>query len=380
MQFPSDIQCALMFDRSGVDLGALVRTFLRIEEARSGVRYNPVEVREGSYYQLFGTNELMVTAEYIDGPANMEVFKPALSSTVTRLIFPEVAEALMRHTSHVLINVRTGAMPNLPQLSQLMADIGMPERGASLPQFRARMGVCALLSRICMEADGMSAVHWTQSDQILKPEAFEALAQLDAPGPLNIHPFLFGHEADGRQLVGIRTYGAAHFVGREVLVQPSALPWAANYDTVLAFLKLASAENGYVIPDGDTFGPEDHSLSYRVRHLDATGEDPAYYELEPLMHREFGFQAESYVPRTMTFDDRSAPSALMPREPEARGELIDEWREKRALAEGAGGRFEVRPKLPGVGGGNGGGSGGGGPPPPAPVRPVFGRKVFGRKV
>lgn len=73
----------------------------------------------------------------------------------------------------------------------------------------------------------------------------------------------------------------------------------------------------------------------------------------------------------------------MPADDEAKMELVNEWREKRALAEGIGGRFEVRSRD------------GRGPdatpppnppsPPPSPLpgparfgqRPVFGRKIVG---
>jgi hypothetical protein len=114
-----------------------------------------------------------------------------------------------------------------------------------------------------------------------------------------------------------------------------------------------------------------------VRHIDAEEGDVAFYELEPLMHRELGFQAKGYVPRIMMFDDRSAPSALMPSATEDRAELIAEWREKRSMAEGIGGRFEVRPKLPGTGIG---GSPHTSAPSASPLnRPTFGRKIFGRK-
>jgi len=378
MQFPNDIQCALLFEHGGVNLDAAVQTFVKIESAKSGTRYNPVEVREGAFYQLFGTNDLMVTAEYIDGPANMEVFKPALGSVATRILFPDVAEAIMTHKSHVLINIRSGAIPNLPEIAQFMAQIGVAGAGASLPQFLNRMSACALLSRVVMEAGKVSAVHWTQSDQILKPDTFETMASLEAPGPLNIHPFLFGRKEDGKQLAGIRTFGARHFIGREIRIQPNELPWGANYEVILAFLRVATIDKGYVIPDGDTFGPEDHSVSYRVRHLDAEEGDVPFYELEPLMHRDYGFQSDGYVPRIMAFDDRSAPSTLMPADSDDRAELVTEWREKRAMAEGIGGRFEVRPKLPGTGNSGPART----PPAPAspPTRPVFGRKVFGRKV
>ncbi len=64
----------------------------------------------------------------------------------------------------------------------------------------------------------------------------------------------------------------------------------------------ATIDNGYVIPDGDTFGPEDHSLSYRVLHRDAEAGDVPLYELVPLLYREYGFVSPDYVPRDRVID------------------------------------------------------------------------------
>ena len=161
-----------------------------------------------------------------------------------------------------------------------------------------------------------------------------------------------------------------HFIGAEVLIEPSELPWAANFETILTFVRVATADKGYVIPDGDTFGPEDHSLSYRVLHHEAEEGDVPLYELVPLMHREFGFVADDYVPRERVFDDRMPPPDLMPADDDEKMQLANEWREKRALAEGTGGRFEVRSRDTGTA-----------PPSPrSPNRPGLGpRPVFGRK-
>ncbi len=198
---------------------------------------------------------------------------------------------------------------------------------------------------------------------------------MPAPSPLHVHPYLFGSEAGAgdEPKLGIRTFGVRHFIGREVLIEPSALPWAANFETILAFIRVATTKNGYVIPDGDTFGPEDRSLSYRVVHREAEEGDVPLFELQPLMYREYGFVAEDYVPPDRVINDRSPPLAVMPEDDEAKMELVNEWREKRALAEGIGGRFEVRAR----------GQGGGGTPPARPGgapgagfgnRPAFGRK------
>ncbi|MEO5773637.1 MAG: hypothetical protein ABIQ32_05910 [Sphingomicrobium sp.] len=380
MQFPSDIQAALLFDRRVACLDSAMRTFMRIEQARTGIPFNVVEAKSNIFYRLFGGGELMVTLEYVDGPTNPEVFQQTLSSTITGVLFPDVRQRLMTNRSHILVNVSHGALGSglSPDIMKFLNKIDYRMEGQSLPEFQRRLEVCALISRIICDEQPPQAVHWTQSNQLIPGENFETCAQGDTPGPLHIHPYLFGNatDQDGKAKIGIRTFGARHFIGREILIEPSILPWAANYQTILAFLAVATTKNGYVIPDGDTFGPEDRSLSYRVLHREAEEGDVPLCELEPLMFREYNFVAEDYVPPERVFDDRSAPVDLMPSEDGDKSELISEWRQKRAMAEGIGGRFEVRARDPGQGS----------PPPAPPIRPgsplagVPGaRPVFGRK-
>ena len=369
MQFPNDIQAALLFDRRVDDLESIVRTFLRIEEARSGTRFNVPESKPGLFYRLFGADEMTITFEYVDRAADMALFQQPLASRVTGLLCPDVRERLVRNRSMILINVSHGVLGNSPEAMQALALIGLPMEGQSLPQFKARLELCALAARIACDHAPPSVVHWTQSNQLIPGETFDAYAAPKTPGPLHVHPYLFGERGRSGEApkVGIRTFGVRHFLGREVLVEPSALPWAANYEVILTFLRIATIENGYVIPDGDTFGPEDGSVSYRVVHRDAEADDVPLYVLTPLLHREHGFVAEDYVPRERAFDDRMPPPDLMPDDPEAKMELANEWREKRSMAERIGARFEVRARAPDPSA----------PPPPAPrfgTRPVFGRK------
>jgi len=78
------------------------------------------------------------------------------------------------------------------------------------------------------------------------------------------------------------------------------------------------------------------------------------------MHLAHGFVAEEHVPDANAFDDRAFPATIMPEDQDAKMAFANEWAEKRKLAEGIGGRFEVRAKgedgsaLPPT-------------PPPAPV-------------
>lgn len=370
MLYPNDIQAALLFDRPVGDLEAIVRAFIRIEEGRTGMRFNVPEAKPGAFYRLFGGDNLTIVLEYVDRPAEPSVFQPSLTSTITGIMCPDIRERLMKSRSHILINVSHGVLGNSPEIMRMLQQIDYPVEGNSLPEFIRRLDVCALVSRIACDHAPAQAIHWTQSDQIIPGESFDPLATLSAPSPLHIHPYLFGNAngPDGKARVGIRTFGARHFIGRELLIEPSVLPWAANYETILSFLRIATAKNGYIIPDGDTFGPEDRSLSYRCLHREAEPDDVPLIELVPLMHREFDFVADDYVPQDRVINDRAPPSELMPEDDEAKFDLVNEWREKRALAEGIGGTFEVRAR------------GDGNPPPVRPAGPGFGgRPVFGRK-
>jgi len=371
MQFPNEIQAALLFDRPFRALEAVVRSFLRLEQMQGREAFNVSEANPGMFYRLFGQDDLMITLEYMAQPADLSLFQKALASTLTGILCPDARQRLTGNRSHVLVTVSHGVLGSSPEVAQMMAEIGRPPEGHSLPQFRRRLDACATVARLVCDEAMPQVVHWTQSNQLIAGENFERCATVPSPGPLHIHPYLFGNRAGagGNPEVGILTFGARHFIGREISVEPGSLPWAAHYQTILAFLKVATADNGYVIPDGDTFGPEDRSLSYRVLHLDPEEEGGVpLYRLVPLMHREYGFQSEEYVGLDRVFDDRMAPPDLMPDDDEAKAELANEWREKRKLAEGIGGRFEVRAANPG-------------PTSPKPPRPGFPltRKIFGRK-
>jgi hypothetical protein len=374
MQFPNEIQSAILFDRKVTSLEQMVRSFAKVEEARSGTRFAAPEVKPGLFYRLYGGDQLMITLEYVGAPAKEAVFQQPLGSTVTGTYCPDARERIKQSRSHILVNVSHGVLGGVasnPGIANFLDQLGMGREGHSLPQFKQRLEMLGLITRIICDHAPATLVHWTQSNLLLPPATFDTFAAAGAPGPLSVHPFLFGKAkgASGKPEIGIRTFGVRHFIGREILIEPNVLPWAANFETILAFMRVAMVEKGYIIPDGDTFGPEDGSLSYRVIHRDAADGDVPLYELVPLLHRAHGFQSPDYVPRDRTFDDRNPPMDLMPPDQEAKQDLANEWREKRALAEGIGGRFEVRAR-----------GGEGIPPPPGPARGgLFRRPIFGRK-
>jgi hypothetical protein len=366
MQYPNRVQVAMLFDQPLDVLELAVRDFARVEEMKTGATFNVPETNPGKFYRLFnGEEELMLTFEYIDGPAMEQAFCGALSSPIVGLLTPDIRDRIAAARSHVLLEVSHGVLggiENDPKIASFMQTIGHAPAGATQEQFHRRLDVLALMSRVMTDHAKPLAVHWTQSDMLMDGDTFDQMAAIPAPGPLHIHPFLFGPRAKGDEAekVGIRSFGARHWLGREVLIQPSILPWAANYETILAFLRIATAPNGYVIPDGDTFGPEDRTTSTRItyRTTDEEGGVPLY-ELTPLKHTDFGFLDPAHVPDENVIDDRAFPAALMPEDQDAKMAEANHWAASRKLAEGIGGTFEVRAV----------GEAGQAPPPPPPPPP-----------
>jgi hypothetical protein len=361
-----------MFDRQLSSYEKIAGDCARLLAATYGQPFNRSEHNLGFFSRFFGGDELMVTIEYLDHPPVMAVFEQSLGSVYTGILCPEARERLARSRSVILINVFHGVLAGEIQdrFAGMFADIGFPRQGATLAHFRQRLKILANLSRVVLETEQPSVVHWTQSNQLVAGERWEVVAEGGAPGPVHVHPILFGHSetVDGKNLLGLRTFGARHFIGHEFIVEPHEIAWAANYQIALMILGMATMDNGYIIPDGDSIGPEDGSFSYRVKHRPASDGDVPLLELIPLMHREAGFVSPDYVPKERTIDDRSPPPALMPEDDEQKEQLTNEWREKRKLAEGLGGRLEVRAR-------------GNAPlPPPNPRPGVFGgRAIFGRK-
>jgi hypothetical protein len=352
-QFPASIQAALLFDNARpLDMDALVREFLAAEAA-AGTNYNLVyDTKPGVFYRLFGSNDLMITVEHVGRQAKLPLFEAALSSPFTNMGTPDARERLARHKSYILVEAHHGSLPPTPELLGLLDKIGMPARGHSLAEFCLRMSLCCKLSTMAHRMGNATLVHWTPNDHLMRGDAFATLAAVPPPSLLHIHPLLFdgGESADGRPQVEIRTIGAHHFIGREIHVAATPVPWPEVLDGIFAFVKVGCLEGGYVVPDGDTFGMDNGAYNYRVRHIEK-GEksgkfDGPLYRLDLRLSKEHDFKAPDFVEPVRTFTDRNVPKDILADLGSHAGSVVREWRAKRQMAEGAGNQFEVRTNRP----------------------------------
>ena len=367
-QFPTMVQAALLFDRlDPLVLETLIETFVSLS-ANGGTAYKRIEAKPGLFYRLFG-GDVMVTVEYVGSPAKAQVFEAALGTVFTQMTNPGARAAVARHRSHILVNVHHGALPPTNEISALLAKMnlaGMLQGAQSPNQFHERLTVCSGLALLAHKMGKASLVHWTQTDHLLPGDVFAQLALAPLPSLLHVHPFLFKGEpgADGRDQMTITTFGAKHFVGREIHLAANPMPWHESLGLILTFLKIATAKKGYVIPDNDVFCDEARTLSCRVRHIPqgakSDGIDGPLYRLELLHSLKHDVTSPDHFTPIRTFDDRTVPADILSDLGREREPVVEDWRTRREMAEGLGGRLVVRE-----------------PPPP---RDNFGPpRVFGRK-
>lgn len=199
MQFPILLQSVLLFDAPIDILEAAVRDFARVEEMKTGAIFGVPETRPGRFYRLANADEqLMLTAEYVHGPANEGTFKNALGSAITGLLAPDIRDRIAKTRSHIILEVSHTAQGENETDDEPARDPDVEAKsseGSAQDLFHRRLDLLALFSRIVTDHAKPLAVHWTQSDMLLTSEKFDELAAIDAPGPLHIHPFLFDPSA-----------------------------------------------------------------------------------------------------------------------------------------------------------------------------------------
>lgn len=345
-KFPELIQTCILYDGDAKNFDSIIGLFLTAAGARSW-KFNQIERKPNLFYRLYGGPKLMITVEKMPQPAAPEVFNETLNSPFTKLTAPTGRADISSHACHVIIEVRHGALATNGEMDKLLDSIGYDGRGQSLNAFKQRLQICAELTNFALVVGPAILVHWTQSNQLLESETFKEAMKEDSPALLHIHPRLLAGKksSDGKEQVAIVTYGAAHFVGQEIMVTESPVPWQASLANILVFLKLATMPNGYVIPDGDIFRPENEDFAYRVKHRPRKGDVPPYYELQPCYHRQSGYKSADYILVGRDVNIHKSEKALFGSASPAGHKLVQEWRDKEKMAQAAGGQFNVKAAL-----------------------------------
>jgi hypothetical protein len=345
---PNALQVALLYDSAeAIDIGALQAAFLQSEANAPGYKYNVVDAGR-THFRCFGGREsdVMVFVEWVDKPAVRANFNTALASVLNGLSVPDAAALIDRNRGLLLINVHHGAMPPTREIQAMLEQMGIGQAGQSLPQYQERLRVMGLLAGMAADISKPTLVHWTHTDVLTRPEAIKHFSP--GPNPLNVHPMPYrgpGTTQD-QGIAGLVTFGARAFIGREIRVRPTAVPWGDAYEHALGFIALAMHKDGYVIPDGDTFSDESYSFCYRVHHtaeplVNGSKQIPCY-ELESLLNKKTGFQSPAYIPRDRIVNIDAPQPEYVELKGRAGQETVAAWKAKREMAERVGGSFEVK--------------------------------------
>jgi hypothetical protein len=356
--YSNALQVALLYDSAdAIDVNALQVAFLQ-SELTSGTKYNVVEADGRTYFRCFGGrgSDVMILVEWVGRPTARANFDAALGSVFNGITVPDATTLIDRHRGLLLINVDR-VMPPSGEVQTLMAQMGMSQAAPSLPQHQERLRVMGLLAAMATDISNPTLSHWTHTDVLARPQAIKDLMCDASPHPLHVHPFPFrgpGTTQD-QGIAGVVTFGAAAFIGREIRVRPTAVPWVEAYQHALTFIAMAMHENGYLIPDGDTIGDPSHSYCYRVHHtaepLGNGGAQIPCYELEPLLNKQHGLQSPDYVTRDRIVNIDAPQPEYVLLKGRALRETVAEWKAMRRLAERTGGSFEVKAKAEASGGG-----------------------------
>ncbi len=239
--YTNQFQAVVLFDGKKPIHPSLSLGRSRGELLEMGLPLN-ITQESSDFALMMGANDLFVTIQYHDHPAEAAVMTPSLGSPYIGMISPDAAARLERHDSHAIVEVRQGVMPDMPELSSFLDKIDMPKPGHSLAEFNMRAKVTATFCADLIDTHGGTLVHWTPSNMLVEAEKFAAMAQGDAPAPIMVHPRLFaGPAVPGfkETPVGFYTLGAANYIGDEIHMMPAPVPWFDLFDKAMGLVSEA---------------------------------------------------------------------------------------------------------------------------------------------
>lgn len=236
-------------------------------------RYSPLSADASAMFAGSGLFILISKHPQSLGPQG---FAQCLASPYTHMTFEDAAAAVAGHRANISIavthDVPTGCAGSEPKA----------KRGAKPPPqadglFDMKLAICKLLTQYFCDRTKPTAIHWRQSNQILRPEHFLSLAAKRAlPMPLLLHPSFFSSNwtVGGRRVIGARGCFAEHFLNRAVIFEETPMPPEWVFLRICDFVEAVRARGGDMIPDGAALDAAEAG-TIRVHHVGPSEVDPA---------------------------------------------------------------------------------------------------------
>lgn len=352
-RFSSELQSAILYPPGHEPhLGGILPGICSwLEE--NGVPCNVAE-QTPHYVHLIGPREINIRIEVIESQADARVFTESLGSPFVRMAVPDAEQRIAAHGAHVLVWVSHGLLAGSlnGELAAHIERLGLLNAYRNMEDYVFRNRLLGHLTRALAPRERASLIHWCPSNMLFVPERFPE--EFEVPEPPFVHPRLYGGDTVagfGEVTAGIVTLGAEDLIGREIVVVPAPVPWSVQAENALVFLRVATMENGYIVPDDNTFGPEDGSFSCRVRHFEANVPgaiiEQAHYRLTLERHDGYGWTSPDYAPPVPVEGGVAAlQAALDTNDPDER-EALDRLMRAERAALAAGNGFAVSRRTDG---------------------------------
>ncbi len=225
----------------------------------------------------FGNDTLYVEVSFQRKQADLEGFKPALSSRYNYVRHPQFIDLINDHVEHVEITVGDGPMPLEPFSKKFMQENGLlGPIAAADPRIKASVlhGVVEAVLEIVMPTPTL--VHWRHTELLHKPDDFPHLTErVMFPVPLAAHPEFFGmgQSAEGQSGGGILMRGSELFLGRTLFAEPTSY----DLNSVLMSLQLVMLRHiiGVQPVEDGTIEPMDKRAQSRLEFRPPSEMTPA---------------------------------------------------------------------------------------------------------
>ena len=284
---PTKIESVLLYQEHKTIEPQKILQHLNVCLENTDLNFDIVQAGSQGEFILMMSGDLHVLVSQTPNPLDMDGFNQTLISPYTQMTLKNADEIVYRHRSHVFITVGNGVpMPDNPEIQELLQKV---EHQQSLGQYELKLTICKLITSFFARNQLPTAVHWLQSDLLLPSENFLLLASDPFPVPLYVHPDLFSshNTINGVPVLGLRTFGASHLIGYEIIFIEAPVPLGWLFERACNFVSIVR-DRGSLIPHGETFGA-DNSEIIRVRHRPASDDRPAG-EIELTLERSSEFE------------------------------------------------------------------------------------------
>lgn len=248
------MEAAVLLGESFGELQAILRDFTRIAQMKSGTQFAIHEERPEFLVRLSHEQSgLHLAFEYQPGPPPAETYSSALASPASSARCPDIGRRVSAALGLLTCSVELGeSLANSPD------ETSEPSRPDPVT-LQLQIETLSLMVRVACDHCPALAIHLPQTELLFTPETFEALAVEAAPDParpmalpaaLTVHPILIpeasdeaaSSELDPREAsdpreAGFVTIGLTPWLGYEVAVPPSPIPWKSALAAVLEFAR-----------------------------------------------------------------------------------------------------------------------------------------------